>query len=115
MTVVRKENDVMNEYKKVIPGFGIREGKAAALWGADCCENDVLALSRYYGDSGADELFLYDQSETDEDHERSIGLIKEIARTADVPIITGGRVRRLEDVKKYLLSLIHISEPTRRS
>ena len=25
MTVVRKENDVMNEYKKVIPGFGIRE------------------------------------------------------------------------------------------
>ena len=47
MTVVRKENDVMNEYKKVIPGFGIREGKAAALWGADCCENDVLALSRY--------------------------------------------------------------------
>lgn len=102
MTVVRKENDVMNEYKKVIPGFGIREGKAVALWGADCCENDVLALSRYYGDSGADELFLYDLSETDEDHERSIGLIKEIARTADVPIITGGRVRRLEDVKKYL-------------
>ena len=102
MTVVRTENDVMNEYKKVIPGFGIREGKAAALWGADCCENDVLALSRYYGDSGADELFLYDLSETDEDHERSIGLIKEIARTADVPIITGGRVRRLEDVKKYL-------------
>ena len=55
--------------------------------------------SRYYGDSGADELFLYDMAETDEDHERTIGLIKEIARTADVPVITGGRVRRLEDVK----------------
>lgn len=92
----------MKEYKKVIPGFGIREGKAVLLWGTDCCEDNVLALSRYYGDSGADELFLYDMSETDEDHERSIGLIKEIARTADVPVITGGRVRRLEDVKKYL-------------
>ena len=68
----------MKEYKKVIPGFGIREGKAAALWGADCCENDVLALSRYYGDSGADELFLYDMAETDEDHERTIGLIKAV-------------------------------------
>ncbi|MBC5708962.1 bifunctional phosphoribosyl-AMP cyclohydrolase/phosphoribosyl-ATP diphosphatase HisIE [Hungatella sp. L12] len=92
----------MKEYKKVIPGFGIREGKGVLLWGTDCCEDNVLALSRYYGDSGADELFLYDMSETDEDHERSIGLIKEIARTADVPVITGGRVRRLEDVKKYL-------------
>lgn len=92
----------MKEYKKVIPGFGIREGKAVLLWGTDCCEDNILALSRYYGDSGADELFLYDMSETDEDHERSIGLIKEIARTADVPVITGGRVRRLEDVKKYL-------------
>ena len=92
----------MKEYKKVIPGFGIREGKAVLLWGTGSCEDDVLALSRYYGDSGADELFLYDMAETDEDHERSIGLIKEIARTADVPVITGGRVRRLEDVKKYL-------------
>lgn len=92
----------MKEYKKVIPGFGIREGRAVLLWGTDCCEDDVLALSRYYGDSGADELLLYDMAETDEDHERSIGLIKEIARTADVPVITGGRVRRLEDVKKYL-------------
>ena len=92
----------MKEYKKVIPGFGIREGKAVRLWGQGCCEDDVLTLSRYYGDSGADELFLYDMAETDEDHERTIGLIKEIARTADVPVITGGRVRRLEDVKKYL-------------
>lgn len=92
----------MKEYKKVIPGFGIREGKAVLLWDTDCCEEDVITLSRYYGDSGADELFLYDMAETDEDHERSIGLIKEIARTADVPVITGGRVRRLEDVKKYL-------------
>lgn len=92
----------MKDYKKVISGFGIREGKAAALWEADLFTEDALALSRYYGDSGADELFLYDMSETDEDHERTIGLIKEIARTADIPVITGGRVRRLEDVKKYL-------------
>ena len=29
-------------------------------------------------------------------------LIKEAARAVDIPILTGGRVRRLEDVKKYL-------------
>ncbi len=84
----------------MIQGFGIREGKAVRHCGARAAvKNDVLTLSRYYGDSGADELFSMIYPETDEDHERSIGLIKEIARTADVPIITGGRVRRLEDVK----------------
>lgn len=92
----------MKEYKKVIPGFGICRGKAVSLIDGKAYEEDALALSRFFGDSGADELFLYDRSETDEDHERSIGLIKEIARTADVPVITGGRVKRLEDVKKYL-------------
>ena len=53
----------MKEYKKVIPGFGIREGKAVRLWGQGCCEDDVLTLSRYYGDSGADELFLYEMAD----------------------------------------------------
>ncbi len=28
--------------------------------------------------------------------------MKEIARLSDIPVILGGRVRRLEDVKKYL-------------
>ena len=41
-------------------------------------------------------------SERDEDHERTIGMVKELARRMDIPVITGGRVRRLEDVKKYL-------------
>lgn len=56
----------------------------------------------FFGDSGADELFLHDLSESEEDHERTIGLMKEIARLSDIPVILGGRVRRLEDVKKYL-------------
>ncbi len=38
----------------------------------------------------------------DEDHDRTIGIIKEMAREVDTPIIAGGRVKRLEDVKKYL-------------
>lgn len=93
----------MEKYKKVIPGFCIREGEAFRLDRPEVpCGMDCIRLACLYGDSGADELFLYDRSETDGDHERTIGLMKEIARTADVPIIAGGRIRRLEDVKKYL-------------
>jgi phosphoribosyl-ATP pyrophosphohydrolase/phosphoribosyl-AMP cyclohydrolase len=91
------------ECKKLIAGFGLRKGRAVKLNNLQTYyEDDLLSLARYFGDSGADELFLYDLSETEEDHERTIGLMKEVARLSDIPIIAGGRVKRLEDVKKYL-------------
>lgn len=93
----------MMRYKKLIAGFGIREGKAVRLDDQTMgCGENPLTLACFYGDSGADELFLHDLSETEEDHERTIGLMKEIARLSDIPVISGGRIKRLEDVKKYL-------------
>ncbi|MTK08578.1 MAG: bifunctional phosphoribosyl-AMP cyclohydrolase/phosphoribosyl-ATP diphosphatase HisIE [Hungatella sp.] len=93
----------MMECKKLIAGFGIREGKA---WRLDdlsvCYEERPLSLACFFGDNGADELFLYDISETEADHERTIGLMKEIGRVSDIPVLAGGKVKRLEDVKKYL-------------
>lgn len=90
-------------YKKLIPGVGCLNGQAVSL-GPDhgYLQEDLLTLSRYYSDSGADELLIRDLSQTDEDHERTVLMIKEIARTVDIPIIAGGRVKRLEDIKKYL-------------
>ena len=89
--------------KKLIPSFGCREGQAIILdEGQEYFSNDILSLCRYYSDNGADELLIHDLSETDEDHERTILLIKEVAREIDIPIITGGHVKRLEDIKKYL-------------
>lgn len=43
-----------------------------------------------------------DNAKTDEEHEFHIGLIRKMARAVDIPIFAGGRVKRLEDVKKYL-------------
>lgn len=93
----------MENYKKLIPGFYVRDGQAVINdRGVEYYSDDILTLCRYYSDNGADELFVYDASENDEDHERTIGIIKEIARAVDSPVIVGGRVKRLEDVKKYL-------------
>lgn len=93
----------MAEVKTIITGFGCREGKAiCAEQGQITEKEDILEFCRYCGNNGADELFFYDLSQSDEDHERSIGVLKEIAREVDTPIIAGGRTERLEDVKKYL-------------
>lgn len=47
-------------------------------------------------------IFVYDYSETDEEHDRAIGLAKEICREAFIPVYMAGRVKRLEDIKKIL-------------
>ena len=60
-------------------------------------DGDVLA--RYYSDNGADEILVFDLSDTDADHDLSIGALKEICRAVEVPVKAGGRIKRLEDVK----------------
>ncbi len=100
---MKGEEKEMENYKKLIPGFSCKNGQGIICdRGVDYYTDDILTLCRYYSDNGADEIFIYDASENDEDHERTIGIIKEIARTVDSPLIVGGRVHRLEDVKKYL-------------
>ena len=93
----------MESYKKLIPSFACKEGRAYIRdYGEEYYSDDIITLCRFYSDNGADELLIHDISETDEDHERTIGIIKAAAGAVDVPIIAGGRVKRLEDVKKYL-------------
>lgn len=52
--------------------------------------------------SGADGLFLTDVSADDASHDAFMGLVRSLAREVDAPILSGGRVKRTEDVKKYL-------------
>ncbi len=91
----------MSDFKRLIAGSGCREGRAVRL---DNKEDLGLFpdFAQACNNNGADGILVYDLSETDGDHERTIGLIKEAARAIDIPIIAGGRVKRLEDVKKYL-------------
>src|SRR5690349_21691170 len=51
---------------------------------------------------GPDYLYIYDDSTTDDGHEKTILKVKELARVSDIPLALGGQVKRLEDVKKYL-------------
>ena len=65
-------------------------------------DKDAAVLARYYSDNGADELLVFDLSDTDADHDLSIGALKEICRAVEVPVKAGGRIKRLEDVNRLI-------------
>lgn len=90
-------------YKRLTPCIFIDNGKAVK-WFDDSTviSDDVVALAKQYCERGADELIIFDLSDTDEEHDESIDLIKKINRVISIPMIAGGNVRRTEDVKKLL-------------
>ena len=63
---------------------------------------DISELAEMFENRGADCIFIYDLSEDDVSHERTILAIRSITSKIDIPVIAGGNVKRLEDIKKYL-------------
>lgn len=80
--------------KYLIPVMPVKDGKVNG--------QDGVRLIGFYSDNGADAVLALDLSESDEEHEANIGLLKEMARTSEIPIYAGGHIRRAEDVKKIL-------------
>lgn len=104
-------------YKRLIPCLFIAGGKVVK-WVNDktvLCE-DAVKLARYYSDHGADELLVFDLSDSDEDHDNSIDLMRKINRNISIPMVAGGNIKRLEDVKKILYAgakraMLNFSKP----
>lgn len=65
-------------------------------------DTDPVRLARFYGEHDADELLIFDLSETDEEHEAHIDIVKEICSSIGIDVSCGGNIKRMEDVKKYL-------------
>ncbi len=90
-------------YKRLTPAIFISQGKAVK-WFDDSTivSEDVIGLAKQYCERGADELIVFDLSNSDEEHDESIDLLKKISRVISIPMIAGGNIRRMEDVKKIL-------------
>lgn len=90
-------------YKRLIPCIFIRDAKAVK-WFTDetVISDDVIGLAKYYSDHGADELLVFDLSDSDEEHEEAIDLMKRMNRVIRIPMVAGGNIRRQEDIKKIL-------------
>ena len=93
----------MDKYKKIIPCIFIEHGKAVKwINDKEVLTEDVVALAKGYYEKGADELLIMDLSDDDHDHEETLNILRRITRVVRIPVVTGGNVKRLEDVKKIL-------------
>lgn len=77
---------------------------------------DLKFLAKSYNDGGIDKIFVFDLSDTDEEHEKNLHTIRELNRLIEIPTCGGGNVKRLEDIKKLLYAgckqiLINASKP----
>ena len=107
--------------KLLIPCIYLKNGRAVSGFSSeeDAWETNPEALARAFENSGADEILVFDFSETDAEHDRAIGNIKKICGAAEVPVIGAGNVKRMEDVKKFLYagchrSVLNFSKPENR-
>ncbi|MDF2590375.1 MAG: phosphoribosyl-ATP diphosphatase [Anaerocolumna sp.] len=79
-------------YKKIIPYIN--------------CENElpvnIINEAVQYDIGGADELFVYNYSKDEASREEFLGVVKELTKQIDIPVIIGCFVKRFEDVKKAL-------------
>ena len=81
------------QYEKAVTGFGQRN-----LFG----DGDVEALGKFYADGGADGLLIFDFSSEEQEHERAIKKIGDICRTVEIPVMTAGNIKSMEDIKKLI-------------
>ena len=104
-------------YKRLIPCIFIKDGKAVRWIDDDTViAKDVIELAKYYSDHGADELIVLDLSDSDEEHDEAITLMKRINRVIRIPMIAGGNIKRQEDIKKILYAgakraMLNFSKP----
>ena len=91
--------------KKFIPRIFIKDENAYE--DKDCTKRiddkkNPVEIAMELESKGADGLIFHDLSSDDISHEKNIGILRKLARSLDIPIIAGGNVKRLEDIKKYL-------------
>lgn len=91
------------KYCNIIPKIYIKNGKLVENEHT-CRELNMTPVSfcEQAENNGADEVLIYELSENDSEHDRNINTIKEIADATDIPVLLGGNIKRLEDVKKYI-------------
>lgn len=91
------------KYKKLIPAIYLSDSAAvASLRDAAVVSQDPVALAAEYDNGFTDALMLFDLSDSDKEQEAHNDLIREICARVRIPVYAAGRIRRMEDVKKFL-------------
>ena len=79
----------MKDCKRLIAGFYVT-GTQGSTCGGQPLERSLAQVGADACRRGADQLWVMDGSQDDEEHEYVIGQMKELAKEADEPIFAGG-------------------------
>lgn len=108
-------------YRKLITSIYLRDGQAVKSLSDSSAYGggDAVILAGDYSNRGADILLIFDRSDSDEEHDRSLTLMRQMARVTDIPMWGAGNVSRVEDVKKILYAgcrkaVLNYSKPSNR-
>lgn len=91
--------------KRFIPCIFLKDEKAVRSFrDLTVVSENPAELAAFYADHDADEILVFDLSESgnDEAHEAALLTIKKICDACQVPVIGAGNVKRMEDIKKLL-------------
>lgn len=93
-----------NTYKKLIPAIYLKDAKAYAdsSLTTQIGDGNPVNAAVCFSENGADEILVLDLSYDDASHDEAIGILRQITKSIDTPVLTGGNVKRAEDIKKYL-------------
>lgn len=89
--------------KKFVPCIYLwHEHAVRGLEDTTIVDTDPIRLAKYYSENNADELIVFDMSESDDEHEAALDIMKEIVAVSEMDVIGAGNVKRMEDIKKIL-------------
>lgn len=107
--------------KLLIPVIYLKDKKAVSGFGTAAVPSDPEAeeAAVWFSDQGADELLVLDLSDGDAEHDQAVSALIRICDRAEVPVIGGGNIRRMEDVKKILYAgcraaVLNFAKPSNR-
>ncbi|MBR1391861.1 MAG: bifunctional phosphoribosyl-AMP cyclohydrolase/phosphoribosyl-ATP diphosphatase HisIE [Lachnospiraceae bacterium] len=89
-------------HKNIVATMFLKDGTAVRSIRDFTKVGEWKELAKLYSDSGVDKIYVFDLSETDEEHEKNLHIIKEIFRVVEIPLCAGGNINRMEDIKKYI-------------
>ena len=80
---------------RVVKGVHFKEVKDAG---------DPVEFASKYSQQGADELVFLDITASQQGRETMKNVVRNVARTIDIPFTVGGGIKKLEDARDILLS-----------
>lgn len=90
--------------KRLIATMYLKDGVAVKGKEDDTVLGRAEELARIYNDSGIDKLMLWDLSETKEEHDNTLKVIKEINRVLEISSYAYGWTNSVRDIREYLFA-----------